>query len=374
MSFDQIDILRKIPLFRTLTLENLHQISDKVETLNYGNGEVVFNSGDEGDSLYIIKSGSATVYEADENGDEIELAELISGSYFGEMALLTGEPRSATVKTSNTSTLMRLAKDDFQMLLNQNAAMYIPIAYVLSQRLKEGNEKRLSEEKERRQKYTPSGHLSENSVIDILKYCEENALTGEVILKCGNDNGLMIYLHGEITEMRLNDQPTDDLLSEILNWSKGTFRIEPTPFLFRKRTTEQPEPATDTDTAEFRLADLIAVMNLITAYAIKVVGKTIVENFLKQLHQRMSHHYLDLHQFSLQKGGLITLYEHSENRTATDHEIIAAAAWMRALITQCGRYDVRFETLDIQHTTHSYYDILNNLGFYDYYYTAEDSH
>lgn len=369
---DTISLLQKIPLFKTLTLENLHLISSKVEAIHFETDQMVFKTGDVGDALYIIQSGSVHVMDQDEEGEDILLAELSNGSYFGEMALLTGEPRSASIKTSSGSILLKLSKDDFQLLLNRNAAMYIPIAYVLSQRLKEGNEKRLSEELERKQRYTPSGQLTENSLIDILKYCEENALTGTVFLRSKENKGRLDYKRGDITKIILNDEDDPDFLNDMLAWTEGSFRIEPKPFSFKQKENTSSSVKVTEDLDEFTLRDLITVLNLVCQHAVRIIGKTIVESFLKRTQKALYKNYPELYIFSTQRGGSIDLYEQSGNRSVKDEELIAVTIWIKHLIHECSRYELRFESFDIKHVTHSYYDILQHIGFYDYYLTAEE--
>jgi CRP-like cAMP-binding protein len=370
---DSITLLQKIPLFRTLTLENLHDISSKVEEILYEAGDIVFYNGDEGDALYIIKSGMVEIIGRDDDDQELHLAELSTGNYFGEMALLTGEPRSATVKAAASTILLRLSKDDFQLLLNRNAAMYIPISYVLSQRLKDGNEKRISEEVDLKQRYTPSGELADNSIIDLLKYCEENALTGRVVLKTADDIATMDYQRGEILTITLNDNTDIDYLSDLLGWSEGTFRIEPKPFVLAKRTgsTDRVEGA-QLVVDEFTLKDLIAVFNLVCQHSVRIIGRTIVESFLKRTQKILNDRFPELYLFSVERGGFINLYEQSTNRRTKDDELIAMAVWIRKMIAECSKYDMKFETFDIRHVTHAYYDILKHIGFYDYYITADE--
>jgi hypothetical protein len=369
---ESVSLLQRIPLFRTLTLENLHDISSKVSEISYGTGDVIFLTGDEGDALYIIKSGSVEVIGKDDEGQELHLAELSTGNYFGEMALLTGESRSASVKAASNAVLLRLSKEDFQTLLNRNAAMYIPISYVLSQRLKDGNEKRITEEAELKQRYTPSGALSENSIIDILKYCEENSLTGIVNLVSGSDTAKMEYRRGEILMISLNDIEDIDYLSEILGWSKGSFKIEPKPFLLEKRRKDDNSETVELTVEDFTLRDLVTVFNLVTAHAVRLIGKTIIESFLKRTQRILNSRFSELYLFSVERGGNVNLYEQSGNRTAKDAELLAMAIWARKLILECSKYDIKFETFDIRHVTHAYFDILKHIGFYDYYLTSDE--
>lgn len=369
---DSVSLLQRIPLFRTLTLENLHDISSKVSEISYGTGDVIFLTGDEGDALYIIKSGSVEVIGKDDEGQELHLAELSTGNYFGEMALLTGEPRSASVKAASNAVLLKLSKEDFQVLLNRNAAMYIPISYVLSQRLKDGNEKRITEEAELKQRYTPSGELSENSIIDILKYCEDNALTGDVQLKSGSDTATMEYKRGEILTITLNEHADIDFLSELLGWSEGTFKIEPKPFVLEKKSDSATSETVELTVEEFTLQDLVTVFNLITTHSVRLIGKTIIESFLKRTQRILNTRFPELYLFSVERGGVISLYEQTGNRVVKDEELIATAVWARKLIAECSKYDIKFETFDVKHVTHSYFDILKHVGFYDYFLTADE--
>lgn len=368
-----IELLKKIPLFRTLSLENLFEISSKVEEIRFNENKIIFNVGDEGDSLYIIKSGTVQVIEIDENDNEIILAELGQGSYFGEMALLTGDSRSATIKTFTACTTLKLSKEDFQELINKHASMYIPIAYVLSQRLKEGNEKRVLEELERQEKYTPSGQLSDNAIIDVIRYCEDNALTGSVFLKNKKNSGKLDFDHGKIVNIILNDDENQDHLVAILKWKEGSFRIEPKPFIFKlEKAGNKPENDEKHQISEFTLKDLVSVLNLITNFTIKIIGKTIVENFLVRSQKQLYEEFPDLYLFKVESGGYIELYENTDDRETKDDELIATAIWVRNLVKECSRYDFKFETFDVKHCTHSYYEILQHIGFYDYYLTSED--
>ena len=84
---------------------------------NYGPGEVVFRQGDIGDSVYFIRSGEVEVVR--EDGPELAvLAKLPAGHYFGEMALLSNEPRNATIRTTAETELAALGKHNFLTMLS----------------------------------------------------------------------------------------------------------------------------------------------------------------------------------------------------------------------------------------------------------------
>ncbi len=84
---------------------------------NYEPGAVVFREGDSGDCVYFIRSGDVEVVRATDEG-EIALAKLSSGQHFGEMALLSNEPRNATVRTLTATELAVLGKTNFMTMLH----------------------------------------------------------------------------------------------------------------------------------------------------------------------------------------------------------------------------------------------------------------
>ncbi len=107
-------ILNKIPIFSNIKIENVHELIDLMKYVIYPENKLVIEQGAEGDSMYIIKSGSVRVTRLDdENEDEIQLAVLADGDYFGEMSLIDNMPRSANIITLEESIIFRLTRKDF---------------------------------------------------------------------------------------------------------------------------------------------------------------------------------------------------------------------------------------------------------------------
>ena len=90
--------LRRIPFFSELPDDVLKAISARLHLERYRKGEAVFIEGGSGDSMYLIESGQVKVVSGTSEKEEKLFAYLGPGNFFGEMALLLGEPRSATVK------------------------------------------------------------------------------------------------------------------------------------------------------------------------------------------------------------------------------------------------------------------------------------
>eukprot|EP00698_Gefionella_okellyi_P006725 TRINITY_DN160_c0_g1_i2.p1 TRINITY_DN160_c0_g1~~TRINITY_DN160_c0_g1_i2.p1 ORF type:complete len:1135 (+),score=246.60 TRINITY_DN160_c0_g1_i2:490-3405(+) len=105
--------LDNVPLFRE-TMEDYDRarLSDAFEAREYNDGDYVVRQGDEGDAFYVIESGEALVIKNDQ-----EVNELTLGNYFGELALLTHEPRAASVVASGRLKVARLSADAFERLI-----------------------------------------------------------------------------------------------------------------------------------------------------------------------------------------------------------------------------------------------------------------
>ncbi len=110
--------LRSVPVLAPLTADFIDHLREHVELIRFMPGQVICTQGEPGDSFYLVRLGFVKVSER-RPGGEIVLAYLSRGSYFGEMALLTGAPRSATCTALDHVEVVRIAKDDFQLMLDR---------------------------------------------------------------------------------------------------------------------------------------------------------------------------------------------------------------------------------------------------------------
>lgn len=114
-------LLKNIPLFDHLNEEQLIELTNSIEPVNYKSGEIVINQGDVGDKFYLIKEGSVRIYTTNpQNNTEIVLARLEAGDYFGEQALLEEIPgkRMASAKALNDTTLYTIPHAAYIKILN----------------------------------------------------------------------------------------------------------------------------------------------------------------------------------------------------------------------------------------------------------------
>jgi small-conductance mechanosensitive channel/CRP-like cAMP-binding protein len=125
--------LRGIDLFRPLSDEELRAAVGRFRPLHYSGGERIIEEGAPGDSFFLIDSGEVQVSKR-MGGFPRELARLMEGQFFGEMALLTGEPRAATVVAASDVDLFVLDKSGFQDIIAANPEIAVDMSSILAER------------------------------------------------------------------------------------------------------------------------------------------------------------------------------------------------------------------------------------------------
>jgi anion transporter len=129
------DTIRAIPIFSSLSREDVAKILGKMEEKSFVIGETIFKQGDQGDAFYLIQSGAVQVVVDSGGGNSETVAILGPQDWFGEMALLSGEPRSATIVTVKESLLWRLSRQDWNDLIEKHPSWLLQFCATLSKRL-----------------------------------------------------------------------------------------------------------------------------------------------------------------------------------------------------------------------------------------------
>jgi CRP-like cAMP-binding protein len=125
--------LRTIDLFRPLSDDELRTVTTRFRPLHYAAGERIIEEGSPGDSFFIIDQGQVVVSKK-LGGVPREVARLVPGEFFGEMALLTGEKRSATIAAAGDVDLFMIDKAGFQDIVAANPAVAVDISTLLAER------------------------------------------------------------------------------------------------------------------------------------------------------------------------------------------------------------------------------------------------
>ena len=135
------DTLRKVPLFSQLAPSDLERVSEISRERAYPRNSVILFEDDPGDALYVVAQGQVKVVLIGEDGREVILSVMGEGEFFGEMALVDDEPRSAHVIAMEDSTLLVLRREDFQGILKQTPGIALALLRELSRRLRRVDEK-----------------------------------------------------------------------------------------------------------------------------------------------------------------------------------------------------------------------------------------
>lgn len=130
------DLLARSPLFSQLAPTELDKIAALLRRRRYRADEPVFREGDPGTALYVVDTGEIRILLGGADGKEVVLSLLGSGEFFGELALLDGEPRSADAVATVPTELLVLPRDDFLRLLREVPAVAVNMLAALSRRFR----------------------------------------------------------------------------------------------------------------------------------------------------------------------------------------------------------------------------------------------
>jgi CRP/FNR family transcriptional regulator, cyclic AMP receptor protein len=138
---DPVGLLARVPLFSELSRGELDRISRVAVPRSFPSGVRVFHEGDRSDACYLVRSGDLRVTREHPDGRAIALATLGPGDLFGELAMLDGEARSASVETLSDSELLALPASDLRRLLADHPEISVKLVVALTRRLRETNER-----------------------------------------------------------------------------------------------------------------------------------------------------------------------------------------------------------------------------------------
>ncbi len=139
MSAALTNLLSRAPLFAELEQKELEALAKTGERREFGRDEVIFAANEPADGLYVIATGRVKVCVSSVGGRELILATLGPEQFFGEMALLDNEPRSASVVAQLPTVAYRIRRDDFNRLLEHHPGIARKLLRELSLRLRRSN-------------------------------------------------------------------------------------------------------------------------------------------------------------------------------------------------------------------------------------------
>jgi CRP/FNR family transcriptional regulator, cyclic AMP receptor protein len=135
-----INDLRQVPLFESLDDEAAKELCELLETLDCEAPKVLFRAGDAGDAMYLIERGKVRISVQTTDGRELTLTELGQGDFFGELALLDRQPRSANAVVADDARLAVLSQDHFLSFMRSNPDVALEMLTALAHRLRRTDE------------------------------------------------------------------------------------------------------------------------------------------------------------------------------------------------------------------------------------------
>jgi uncharacterized membrane protein len=131
--------LREVPLFSEMDEQEVAGIRAIMDEMKFKPGQIIIREGETGDLFYVVTEGHAEIVIQDADGEEILLHEAGPGEFFGELSMLTREPRSARVRAVDHVTTLALGRDDFFEFLRNHSHAAIDVLVELGGRLHEND-------------------------------------------------------------------------------------------------------------------------------------------------------------------------------------------------------------------------------------------
>lgn len=351
------DSLRNVPLFRILSNTDLLNFAEKLIVEVVPKEKIIIEEGKPGNALYIIQNGSVKVANyLEPSGEEVLLSHLGRGDYFGEMALISDEPRSATVIALEKSELLKLGKQDFEELLIAEPRLYKTLGLILAERLKQSNKKRAEAEVNLRRKSFSKGDLSETPPLDLIQFAEEHLFTGKIFLQKENENAEIFFKHGQLASVMLNGIEAKEQFKHIITWDKGKFEVTP-----EKKAPASSHP--DSSSENIHDNPVLAALNSVSLYATGILGIAVVKNLLETSQDKLVEKFPTLGEINIMSNCTIAVNEDGFFKV-TQKSIEGSALFIRQFMNECKNIALGFDQLDIRKLTSNEEKKLEIIGFY----------
>lgn len=135
------EVLTNIPMFESLSAEDLNLLTLLWHERTINKSEVLFRKGDVGSSMFIVEEGAIEIYvRSEQDEEEIRVSTVNKGGFFGELALISGQPRTATAKAIEECRLLEMWREEFIEFLSTRPLVAISMIGEIGKRLQATNE------------------------------------------------------------------------------------------------------------------------------------------------------------------------------------------------------------------------------------------
>ena len=362
--------LEKIPLFSSTSEKERKQIAEKLTLVHFERDDIIIKEGDEGTCLFLIKNGRVRVVTTIEpENEEIVLSYLENGDYFGEMALITGEPRSATVIAESDIDLYQLNKSDFDALILKNPSISLSLTHVLTQRLQMANKSRENSERYYKSRITPHGYIKDTDLVKLLKFAEENSLTGKILIRREDREAKFNYRKGQLEQLDFENMSEDEAMDELFTWLDGEFKIEPSIFKFSNTTELEITEST---------SDHLAFPQILSAYLhekfsefIRIAGSRITQTALNKSYHKFRTYFSMIDEIQIRTTPELEV-EVSMIDQWTEKHVLFSAVLLRDVVNTIEKDLVGMKFWSTLTNNETINNKLNELQFFVYYEQASD--
>ena len=129
-------LLAEVPLFQLLSEDERNLLATELDLVRYGAGEIVFVTGDPGDSMYVIRKGEVEVFFKDDTGAKVVLETAGPGDFFGELSLLDSGPRTASAVVTRDVEALRVDRRDLDQLLKLQPGSALELLTSMGRRMR----------------------------------------------------------------------------------------------------------------------------------------------------------------------------------------------------------------------------------------------
>ena len=210
------EILRSIPIFRTLSDDDLLDLSTLLEFEEFEWGFPIAQKGDPGSKLFIIISGRVEVLD----DDGVVLAEMSIGDVFGEMSLLSGGAVTTTIQAAEPCKIATMSQKNFKHILNRFPTLQVFFYKLLVSRITTINLQRAEELAS-----GMVGQISDISPVELCQMINNNQKTGHLKIESNDISGRLLFYEGEVIKADIGFQEGKDAFYEILSLTEGRFKF-----------------------------------------------------------------------------------------------------------------------------------------------------
>ena len=185
-------------LFGGLSSQALEDVADRVTRVHLSGGSTLFREGEDGDAVYVVMSGRVQVVSATSDGREEVIREMGRGENFGELALLTDDPRAATVRALRDTELLALGRPAFEELLASEPATALSLTRILARWLREDGSA-----------FAGRGRVAAVAVVPGSSSVDHVAF-GRALARSLAEHGSVLVVDPELLEARLGPEALED--------------------------------------------------------------------------------------------------------------------------------------------------------------------